>query len=124
MTRVLILISTVGLLAGLAGCGLFAGIDCQSPLTQGQCDSAVSQARAAVQDAAAKDHWPWPGESRASIIYTVVWSACSQASCLDDLGGRAFVRLVDKDTGTSLGAAVVCVDDAICSGEAPSFYLE
>lgn len=101
----------------LPACGpLTPAVECHLPLSQGECDDAIAQARTAV-DESADLRGQVQGEP---IRLTEVWQACSDAGCIDHATGFAFVRM-QTDDGTSLGRVIVCIDSAVCGGRPTTF---
>jgi hypothetical protein len=101
----------------LAACA--APIECREPLTKAQCDDAVRQANEFLVSHA--DGMPTPSGERPRL--TLVWKACTDpphTGCWEDFEGTAFVRVVDG-AGNSLGRVIVCIDEARCEGEGPTF---
>jgi hypothetical protein len=101
----------------LAACA--APVECREPLTKAQCVDAVGLANDfLVSDA---DGMPTPSGERPRP--TLVWKACTDpphGGCWEDLEGFAFVRVVDG-AGNMLGRVIVCIDEARCEGEEPTF---
>ena len=93
-------------------------VECRPPLSRSQCDEALAQARAAVDEKAhliLEDQTP-----DEPIRLTEIWQACGDADCIGHLAGFAFVRM-QTDDRTSLGRVIVCVDAALCGDEPITF---
>jgi hypothetical protein len=90
--------------------------ECRPPLFPADCVYAVAEARAAIGfNEDIKDL-----AEGGQIRLTEVWRACSDAGCMDDLAGFAFVRM-RTDDGDSLGRVIVCIDRAFCGDQPPTF---
>ena len=101
----------------LAACA--APIECREPLTKAQCNDAVRQANDFLDSHA--DGIPTPSSERPQL--TLVWKACTDpphTGCWEDFEGFAFVRVVDS-AGDRLGRVIVCIDEAWCGEEVPSY---
>ena len=95
--------------AALSGCG--RAVECQAPLTTSDCTDAVRQAQAALAQ-----HPDWiPDDARPTQL-TLVWDACQDAACADELDGFAFVRIVDAHD-KRIGHLIVCIVDERCGDQ-------
>ena len=95
--------------AALTACG--PGVECQAPLTTSQCTDAVHRAEAALEE-----HPDWIPEARRPERLTLVWDACQDADCPEELDGFAFVRIVDAHD-ERIGRVIVCIEDELCGDQ-------
>jgi hypothetical protein len=58
----------------------------------------------------------WGGDAASLARFTLIWDACQDDGCAEDLDGSAFVRVVDTH-GESIGRVVVCIADEICGDQ-------
>ena len=95
--------------SAVAGCG--PAVECQAPLTTSDCADAVRRAQAALAQ-----HPDWiPDDARPTEL-TLVWDACQDADCAEELDGFEFVRIVDAND-QRLGRVIVCIEDALCGDQ-------
>jgi hypothetical protein len=95
--------------AALSACG--AAIECQAPLTTTDCTDASRRAEAAL-----KEHSDWiPAAARPARL-NLVWDACQDAACAEELDGVAFVRVVDAHN-ERIGRVIVCIEDELCGDQ-------
>jgi hypothetical protein len=101
------------------------GVDCRADLSQAECDHAV---QVALQLIPTYDEWLVQANG-SPIRLTEVWKACTDADCMADLAGFAFVRVTTDEAirlgpnqGMSLGTLVICIVDDLCGGQRPFAY--
>jgi hypothetical protein len=95
--------------AALAGCG--PTVECQAPLTTTDCTEAVRQAQAALEE-----HPDWIPDAGRLPRLALVWDACQDADCAEDLDGVAFVRVMDAHN-EPIGRVIVCIEDELCGDQ-------
>jgi hypothetical protein len=66
--------------------------------------------RSAEPEPALDEHPDWIAHGQRPVRLTLVWDACQDADCAEELAGVAFVRVMDA-RNESLGRVVVCIEE-------------